>query len=54
MKVKIVVDSACDLPREIAQKLDLTFVSTRTIFGQEEYLDGINLTTEQFYDILLC
>ena len=50
MKVKIVVDSACDLPREIAQRLDRTVVSTRTIFGRGEYLDGINLTTEQFYE----
>ena len=44
MSVKIVIDSACDLPKNTADVLGFAYVPMRTIFGQEEYLDGITLT----------
>jgi len=53
MSVKIVIDSACDLPKNTADVLELAYMPMRTIFGQEEYLDGITLSGEQFYEKLI-
>ena len=47
--VRIIVDSACDLPKKEAEKLNLDFLPLKTIFGEEEFLDGIDLTHEEFY-----
>ncbi len=53
MSVQIVIDSACDLPRDTAQNLGLHFLSMRTIFEDREYLDGVTMTGEQFYEKLI-
>jgi len=53
MSVRIVVDSACDLPKSTAESLGLTYLPLRTILGQEEYLDGITMTPRQFYERLI-
>lgn len=53
MSVRIVIDSACDLPKSTAEQLGLSFVSMRTIFDNEEFLDGVTLTGEQFYEKLI-
>lgn len=53
MSVQIVIDSACDLPKSTADTLGLHYMPMRTIFGDQEYLDGISLTGEQFYEKLI-
>ena len=53
MSVKIVVDSACDLTKQRADALDLTFLSLKTIFGGEEYSDGITMSHREFYEKLI-
>lgn len=53
MSVQIVIDSACDLPKSSADSLGLHFLPMRTIFGDQEYLDGITLTGEGFYEKLI-
>lgn len=53
MSVQIVIDSACDLPKSTADTLGLHYMPMRTIFGNQEYLDGISLTGEQFYEKLI-
>jgi len=47
--VRIIIDSACDLPKSEADKLNLDFLPLKTIFGDEEFLDGIDLTKDDFY-----
>lgn len=47
--VRIIIDSACDLPKTKADELNLDFLPLKTIFGEEEFLDGIDLTREEFY-----
>ena len=42
MSVRIIIDSASDLTKEQADKLGLDFLPLKTIFGTEEYLDGIH------------
>lgn len=53
MSVRIIIDSASDLTKEQADKLGLDFLPLKTIFGTEEYLDGITLSHQQFYEKLI-
>jgi DegV family protein with EDD domain len=52
MTIKIVTDSVADLRSEVAQGLGIKVVPLNVRFGSETYRDGIDLTTEQFYDRL--
>ena len=52
MAVKIVTDSVADLPAQIVNELGITIVPLNVRFGEEVYRDGVDLTTEQFYDRL--
>mgnify|MGYP001121680689 CR=1 FL=1 len=52
MGVKIVTDSTSDLTPEIASKLGITVVPLYIYYGNESYRDGIDLTTEDFYQRL--
>ena len=47
--VKVVVDSAADVPREIAEELDITIIPLRVHIGQHTYLDGVDISGEAFY-----
>jgi DegV family protein with EDD domain len=52
MAVKIVTDSLGDIPSEVAEELGITVIPINVIFGTISYRDGVDLTTEQFYDKL--
>jgi len=52
MTVKIVTDSVADLPSHVAQELGITVVPLSVRFGTEVYRDGVDLTSEQFYERL--
>ncbi len=49
MTVKIVTDSTSDLTPEIVDNLGITVVPLHVCIGSETYLDGIDLTTPEFY-----
>ncbi|WP_420640628.1 DegV family protein [Candidatus Leptofilum sp.] len=49
MTIKIVTDSACDVPPELAEKLDITIVPVYLNIGEHSYLEGIEMSREQFY-----
>ncbi len=53
VKVKIIADSACDLPREQAAKLGVELLPLTTVFGDKEYLDGVTMSSRQFYEMLV-
>ncbi|MCM1026275.1 MAG: DegV family protein [Roseburia sp.] len=53
MSVRIVIDSASDITKERADELHLDFMPLKTIFGEEEYLDGITITHRGFYEKLI-
>ncbi len=53
MSVRIVIDSASDITLQRADELHLDFMPLKTIFGEEEYLDGITITHKQFYEKLI-
>jgi DegV family protein with EDD domain len=52
MPVKIVIDSVADLPSQVVEELGITVVPLNVRFGEKVYRDGIDLTTEQFYQEL--
>lgn len=49
MAVKIVTDSTADIPKTMAQQLGIEVVPLKVRFGEEEFLDGVNLTPDEFY-----
>jgi DegV family protein with EDD domain len=49
MGVRLVTDSTADLPADVASTLDITVVPLTVFFGDESYLDGIELDNAAFY-----
>jgi DegV family protein with EDD domain len=52
MAVRIVTDSTADIPLEQAWALDITVVPLTVFFGEQAYLDGVELDTPTFYQKL--
>ena len=52
MTVKIITDSLGDIPADLAKELGITVIPINVIFGNINYRDGVDLTTEQFYQKL--
>jgi DegV family protein with EDD domain len=50
MPVKIVTDSAADLSPELVAAHDIRVVPLTIRFGDDEYVDGVDLTPQAFYD----
>ncbi len=48
-KIKIITDSLSDIPKKLADELNITVVPLTVRFGTEEYKDGIDITNEDFY-----
>jgi DegV family protein with EDD domain len=48
-QVRIVTDSIADIPASLASELGIAVVPCQVFFGQEAYLDGIDLLPHQFY-----
>ena len=49
MAIKIVTDSTCDLPQEVIQALGITVVPLFINIDDKGYLDGVEITREEFY-----
>ena len=49
MMVKIVTDSAADLPLDLAQELGITIVPVYVRFGDKVYRDGVGIGPDEFY-----
>jgi len=47
--MKIVTDSVADLPPEVVKELGITVVPLNVNFGSNVYLDGIDLTPDEFF-----
>lgn len=53
MSVRIVIDSASDITQAEAKALNVDVLPLKTIFGQEEYLDGVTMDHTAFYNKLI-
>jgi DegV family protein with EDD domain len=49
MTIRIVTDSSCDPPQEIADSLGISIVPLKVSFGSDEYVDRTTITTDQFW-----
>ena len=49
MSVKIIVDSACDITQEKAKEMNIDVLPLKTMFGDEEFLDGVTLNHQEFF-----
>lgn len=52
MSVQIISDSACDIPQSEAKELGITVLPLKTMIDGVEYLDGVTITTQEFYEKL--
>ena len=52
MEIRIVTDSTCDLPEHLVDQYGITVIPLHIQQGDNTYLDGVNLTREQFYEQL--
>lgn len=50
--IKILCDSMTDLPIEIINKYNIDIIPLTVIFNEKEYLDRLDITTNEFYKIL--
>jgi DegV family protein with EDD domain len=48
-RVALITDSTSDIPGAWAKQYDITVVPLTIIFGNEQYLDGVELSAEEFY-----
>jgi DegV family protein with EDD domain len=53
MTFRIVTDSVADLPPKVVEELGITVIPLNVRFGEQVYRDGVDLTTEQFYERLV-
>ena len=51
--IRILIDSSADFTAEEAKKHNLELVSINITMGGKNYLDGVDLTRDEFYDLLV-
>ena len=49
MTIRIVTDSSSDLPSALAAELGITIVPAIVRFGEEAFLDGVEIDHDTFY-----
>ena len=49
MTVRILTDSTADLPASVIKKLDIMMLPIYIHIGNRDYLDGVDITREEFY-----
>lgn len=50
--IKLICDSLSDIPKELIDKYDIHVVPLTVIFDGKEYIDGIDLSKQEFYKML--
>ncbi|MFC0216078.1 DegV family protein [Paenibacillus chartarius] len=51
-RIRLVTDSTADIPQPLLERLNITMVPLKIHFGDEAYLDGVTLRSDQFYEKL--
>lgn len=52
MALKIITDSASDVPRSLIEKYNLHVIPTPVVIEEKDYFDGETIFPEEFYNIL--
>lgn len=53
MALRLIVDSTFDFTGEQAKELGIELVRLRVHFGDKEYIDGLSITPQEFYEKLI-
>ncbi|MBN2075645.1 MAG: DegV family protein [Dehalococcoidales bacterium] len=53
MTVKIITDSLSDITSDLAKELSVTVVPLTVLFGHDQYLDRVTISTDEFYSRLI-
>lgn len=53
MAIQFIIDAGCDLNKDQANALGVILVPMTIRFGDEEYLSGVDITNEEFYQKLV-
>lgn len=53
MSVKIITDSAADLPAEYTAAHNVIVIPMTTVFGETEYMEGVTISHKEFYEKLI-
>lgn len=53
MTVAVVVDSTADIPQTLRDEYNISVVPLTVLFGNETFLDGVEMTGDQFYKRLV-
>lgn len=48
-KIKLITDSTCDLPIDIINKYNIEVIPVLVNFGEESYLDGVEITRDEIF-----
>ena len=51
-KIRVSTDSTADIPRELAEELQIPVLPLTILADGKEYLDGVDLETDEFYALL--
>lgn len=52
MTIRVVTDSTCDLPQSLVEECGITVIPLYVNFGAASYLDGVELSRREFYEML--
>ena len=50
MGIKILADSACDLPKELLNQYNIDMVPLVVLKGEEQYFDSVTISPKTVYD----
>ncbi len=53
MPVRIVTDSTADMPPDLAKRWGISVIPLKVHFGDEVYSDGVDITSDQFFEKLV-
>lgn len=48
--VKIIADSTCDLSKDLIDKYEITILPLHILLGEQEYEDGVDITSKEIFD----
>lgn len=51
-KIKIGTDSTADIPKELCEELNISVLPLSIIYEGKEYVEGIDITPEPFYEMI--
>ncbi len=51
-RIALITDSTCDIPEDWRKEYDITVIPLTIIWDNREYLDGVDISPEEFYERL--